>query len=60
MIGSPRADAVSARFGKAVLAEGAARGATVQELDLCGQRLADLAGPRDSWVSGFMARMHLD
>ena len=24
------------------------------------QRLADLAGPRDSEVSGFMARMHLD
>jgi NAD(P)H-dependent FMN reductase len=27
---------------------------------LRGQRLADLAGPRQSEVSGFMARMHLD
>jgi NAD(P)H-dependent FMN reductase len=27
---------------------------------LRGQRLADLAGPRDSEASGFMARMHLD
>jgi hypothetical protein len=27
---------------------------------LRGQRLADLDGPRDSQVSGFMARMHLD
>ena len=27
---------------------------------LRGQRLADLDGPRDSRVSGFMARMHLD
>ena len=27
---------------------------------LRGQRLADLAGPRETAVSGFMARMHLD
>ena len=60
VIGSPRADAVSASFVKAVLAEAATHGATVRELDLRGQCLADLAGPRDSQVSGFMARMHLD
>ncbi len=39
VIGSPRADAVSASFVKAVLAEAATNGATVRELDLRGQPL---------------------
>jgi len=43
-----------------VLAQAAARGAATRVLDLRGQRLADLAEPRDSEASGLMARMHLD